>query len=60
MSNKPTILGFKPSLQDWEKVQALNEYFSSQLKIGTVSNSDILKMAIDELHKKYILFSSEK
>lgn len=52
--DKPTIVGFKPSNQDWDKVCELVEYFQEQITIGTVNVSDVLKTAVDDLHKKHI------
>lgn len=51
---KPTILGFKPSHQDWDKVCELVDYFQEKITIGTVNVSDVLKTAVDDLYKKHI------
>lgn len=51
---KPTILGFKPSAQDWDKVCELVDFFQEQITIGSVNVSDVLKTAVDDLHKKHI------
>lgn len=53
MDKKPTILGFKPTNEDWAMFNDLLEFFNKQQVIGSVNNADVLKLAISELHEKY-------
>ena len=50
-NKKPTVLGFKPSDADWVKVQELVTYYNDKQVIGSVSVTDVLKMALNELYK---------
>ncbi|HER2162498.1 TPA: hypothetical protein VJS59_001637 [Streptococcus pyogenes] len=52
--DKPTILGFKPSDEDWSKASELVDFFQKQTTLGTIHVSGILRTALDEMYKKYI------
>lgn len=57
---KPSLVGFKPTPDDWKMVESLVHYFSNENKFGSVSVSGVLKLAIFEMHKKYIDSSGDK
>lgn len=51
---KPSIAGFKPSNQDWVKLCELVDFFQEKQVIGSVTVTDIMKVAVDDLYKKHI------
>lgn len=54
MTKKRQLVGFQANEKEVKMVQDLVEYFSSLQPIGVVTASDVMKMAISELHGKHI------
>lgn len=51
---KPTMLGFKPSDEEYQMVLDLIEHYNKAIKVKgfEMNNSQILRMALEHFHKE--------